>query len=117
MPMDCTIIRTRAHKEEERTFCHENRPAWGCFFVEDATADCMGIRLTWLDGPYACSPDEHFTDNGGCTFKRVSSSLLPPDWTMDKQIGEIETDPDKLSTLEKLMVAYQESLGGPVFSV
>lgn len=112
-----TIIRTPAHNEAERTLRDENRPAWGCFFVEDATGDCMGVRIIWLDGPWACSPDEHFTDDGGYTYKRMSSSLLPPDWTMDKRVGEVETDPEKLSSLQRLIVAYQESLGGPVFSV
>ncbi len=112
-----TIIRTPAHKEQERTLRLDNRPARACYIVENATGQRMGVRFIWLDGPWACSPDVHFTDDGGRTYKRVSSSLLPPDFKMDQQIGEIETDPEKLSSLQRLMLAYKESLDEPVFSV
>ncbi len=111
-----TIIRTPAHKEQERTLRLDNRPAWGCYFVENATGQRMGVRFTWLDGPWACSPDEHFTEDGH-TYKRVSSSLSLPGLTMEKQIGEIETNTEKLASLARLMTAYQDFLGGPAFNV
>jgi hypothetical protein len=34
---------------------------------------------------------------------------------MNKDIGEIETDADKLLELPKVWAAYREALGGPVF--
>ena len=55
------------------------------------------------------------TDDGGITFKTVTSSLLRPDWVMNKDIDEIETDPEKLSALPKVWAAYREALGDPVF--
>lgn len=114
MHMDCTVIRTLAHKEAERTLRLDKRPAWACFFVEDATGRRIGVRFTWLDGPWACSPDEHFTEDGR-TYRRVSSTLRLPGLMMEKEIGEPETSDEKLASLERLMGAYQDSLGFPVF--
>ncbi len=111
-----SVIRTLAHKEQVRTLRLDNRPAWGCYLVESATGQRMGVRFTWLDGPWTSSPVEHFTCDGGHTYKRVSGSLLPPDLTMGLQIGETETDSERLASLARLMVAYRESLGDPVFS-
>jgi hypothetical protein len=34
---------------------------------------------------------------------------------MNKDIDEIETDPEKLSALPKVWAAYREALGDPVF--
>lgn len=110
------IQRTLAHKEAERTIRLDNRPAWGCYLTENATGRRLGVRFTWLNGPWACSPDKHFTDDGGNTYKRVSSFLQPPDWIVDQQIAEIETDPEKLSSLRRLMASYRESLDEPISS-
>jgi hypothetical protein len=111
-----SITRERVRKEGERSFTYAKRPAWGCLFVSDDTSGVIvGARLKWFDGPWSSSPEEHLTDDGGITFKRVTSSLLPPDWLMNKDIGEIETDPEKLLELPKVWAAYREAFGGPVF--
>jgi hypothetical protein len=110
------MMRERVRKEGERGFIFAKQPAWGCLFVSDDTSGVIvGARLKWFDGPWASSPEEHLTDDGGITFKRVTSSLLPPDWVMNKDIGEIETDPEKLLELPKVWAAYREALGGAVF--
>src|SRR5260370_23599523 len=102
------MLQTSVHKECEKRLVLDNRPAWACFFVEDATGRWMGVRLKWLDGPWACTPDEHFTEDGGHTYKRVSSSLSWSGWNMQKEIGLVETDAEKLASLNRLMAAYKE---------
>ena len=106
------IIPTHIHKEAVRPLQLDKRPAWGCLFVEDATGKCIGARLTWLDGPASC-PDEHFTDDDGQTYRRMSGELFPLDWSVSSiQLGEIETDHSKLSSLRRLMEVYRDSLKG-----
>ena len=109
------VIRARAHKEEERVLRLDRRPAWVSLLIDDATGRQIGIRFKWLDGPWACSPDEHFTEDGR-SFRRVSSSLEISDLAMEKEIGEIETDPKKLDCLAGLQLAYLESLEPPLLA-
>jgi hypothetical protein len=104
----------QAHKRDEVTLRFENRPAWVSSLTDDATATVNGAMLKWLDGPYACSPEQHYTDDYGDTFVKMTS-YLGPDWGMVKVMGEVETDPEKVERLKNLWMAYQRDRGWPVF--
>lgn len=99
-----STVPTPARKEAERALELDKRPAWACRLVESSTGRQLGIMFKWLDGPWTGSPDDHFTDDGGRNYKRVSGSIFPP----DLHFGEIETDPQKLTSLRRLMIAYLE---------
>jgi hypothetical protein len=109
------VRRTFLRKEKERRLRLGRQPAWACLFVDGATGQTMGARFIWPDGPLACSPDEHYTEDGR-TFRRVSN-VISPIGEMVKQMGEIEGNPEKLASLARLMAAYEESLGVPVFNL
>lgn len=106
-----TTVRARAHKEQERRFQYGKQSAWGCLLVNESTGEVIGCRLTWFDERSVCQHDKHFTDDGGLTFRRVHSNLAPPHWTMENQIGDIETDPEKLEALPHVLDGYRKALG------
>ena|ERR1700733_564774 len=106
---------TRAHKTQERKLRLENRPVWVCCFVENSTGLFIGVRFKWLDGPWALSTDEHFTEDGQ-TYKRLTTSFCLAGLAIEKEICEIETNPEKLASLAKLKAAYEESLGHAAFA-
>lgn len=106
-----------AHKQLEATlrFRH-NRPAWVSLLVSDETGKVDGAMLKWLNGPYACSPEQHYTDDYGDKFRRMTSHI-GADWgaPMLKVIGDFETDPEKIEALKDLWITYQKDRGWDVF--
>lgn len=104
----------KARKEEAATLRFRNRPAWVVSITNDTTGAVDGARFTWLDGPYACSPDQHYTNDYGDTFRKMTGYLLT-DGTMLSQQGDVETSREKIEALKDLWVAYQLDRGWPVF--
>jgi hypothetical protein len=84
--------------------------AQGCLLVNDGTGEAIGYRLTWFDERSVCSHDKHFTDDGGHTFRRISTGLVGPHWISENQIGEIEKDPAKLKALAQVLASYRKAL-------
>jgi len=104
----------KAHKQDEVTLRFRNQPAWVSSLANDATGAIDGAMFKWLDGSYACSPDQHYTDDYGDTFLKMTSRL-GTDWGMVKLKGEVETDLEKVETLKDLWITYQRDRGWPVF--
>ena len=67
-----------------------------------------------LDGPHACSPDQHYTDDCGDTFFKIIS-YIGDDGIILKEKHEVVTHPEKVEMLKDLWITYQMELGGPVF--
>ena len=106
-----------AHKQFEVTLRFRgNRPAWVSSLVNGETGTVEGAMFKWLDGPYACSPEQHYTEDYGDTF-RTMTSHIGTDWgaPMLKLIGDVETDPEKIEALKDLWITYQKDRGWDVF--
>ena len=69
----------------------------------------------WMPDKYASAPLQHITEDGGYTYQQVESYLLEEG--VEKRLGSIETDPGKLDALQRIWIAYQKTLGEPIFSV
>jgi hypothetical protein len=103
------IVRIPAHKANERILQLENRPAWVSRLHRNDDGSEMGLLLKRLDGPWACSPSEYITADGGHSFYRMSSYIERHfDNPIVKEVGELESDREKVAALRELCIAYEE---------
>jgi hypothetical protein len=103
-----------AHKQDEVTLRFRNRTAWVSSLAADASGAIEGAMFKWLDGPHACSPEQHYTDDYGDTFHRLTSQI-GTDGCIVKLKGDMETHPEKVRALKDLWITYQTDRGWPVF--
>jgi hypothetical protein len=113
--MSDTIIRTPVHKRTPLQFLVDGLQVWVTYLDANENGP-HGVRFMWLEDQYSCSPEHHFTEDGGYSFLKYDSYLMP-DGTIDMRMAQVETDPDKLNRLHKIWVEYQKKLGEEVFSV
>jgi hypothetical protein len=104
----------KAHNEDEVRLRFRDRPAWVSSLADDETGAIDGAVFKWLDGPHACSPEQHYTDDYGYSFVEMTS-YIGEDFGMVKQRGPVVTDPEKVETLKDLWITYQRDRGWPVF--
>ena len=109
-----TILRTTVQKRNSLHFLLDDLQVWACCM--DAEDDRpFGVRLKWLEHKYSCSPLNHITVDGGNTYQRFESFIMP-NGTIDMRMNERELDPERLDRLQKILVAYQKNLDAKVSS-
>ena len=107
------IIRTPVHKRTPLHFLVDGLQVWVSYLDANENGP-YGVRLMWMEDQYSCSPLQHITDDGGQTYKKYESFMLLGSGALDMRIGEVETDPEKLNRLQKILVEYQKKLGEEV---
>ena len=111
-----TISRTSVHKRTPMRFLVDGLQVWASYLDEDNNGP-FGVRFLWTEDALDCGPQKHITDDGGHTYRRYDSCLMPGDGTIDMRTAALETDPDKLNRLQRIWVVYQQRLDETVFSV
>src|SRR5713101_3494251 len=108
-----TIVRTAVHKRSPRHFLVDGLQVWvTCLDTDDN--EPFGMRIMWLEHKYSCSPLDHITLDDGNSYQKYSSFWMT-DGTVDMRIEEYETNPEKLTRLNRILLAYQQDLGETVF--
>jgi hypothetical protein len=108
-----TIVRTAVHKRSPRHFLVDGLQVWvTCLDTDDN--EPFGMRIMWLEHKYSCSPLDHISLDDGNRFQKYSSFWMT-DGTVDMRIEEYETNPEKLTRLNRILLAYQQDLGETVF--
>jgi hypothetical protein len=103
-----TVIRTSVRKLDERRFHISGHTAWVCRLVADGSKETAGVRLRVLR-PFATSPNDYFTDDGGKRFVRVSN--FAGEHGLDMSLGENEPDPKTLTTLRQVLNTWEAASG------
>lgn len=100
----------RVTTENLRRLKFRNQPAWVSTMVNAVNGETVGHSFTWLDGQWACTPDCHFSNDRGYSFRKTESYWLK-DGTLLKELGALETDPKKIEALQELWKAYHQLAG------
>jgi hypothetical protein len=109
-----TTTKTSVRKRTPVHFLVDGLQVWVSYI--DATENHpFGVLFKWMEGKGDSSPLQHITDDGGYSFQCVESFAMEEG--VEKRCGKIETDPERLSRLQKIWVKYQQILGETVFSV
>jgi hypothetical protein len=111
-----TISRTSVHKRTPMRFLVDGLQVWASY-LDGNNNGPFGVRFLWTEDALDCGPQKHITDDGGYTYRKYDSYLMPGDGTTDMRTVALETDPDKLNRLQRIWVVYQQRLDETVFSV
>jgi hypothetical protein len=111
-----TISRTSVHKRTPMRFLVDGLQVWASYLDQNNDGP-FGVRFLWTEDALDCGPQKHITDDGGYTYRRYDSYLMPGDGTIDMRTVALETDPDILNRLQRIWVVYQQRLDETVFSV
>jgi hypothetical protein len=114
--MDATV-RTPVHKRKELHFLVDGLQVWVTYLDKNENNGPFGVRFKWMEHQHSTSPHNHITEDGGFTYLKFDSFIMPAEGTVDMRANALETDPEKLSRLQKIWVEYQKQLGEEVFSV
>jgi len=110
------ISRTSVHKRTPMRFLVDGLQVWASYLDENDNGP-FGVRFLWREDALDFGSQKHITDDGGHTYRRYDSYLMPGDGTTDMGTVALETDPDKLNRLQRIWVVYQQRLDETVFSV
>lgn len=110
------VIHTPVHKRALLHFLVDGLQVWVSYVDED-TGRPFGVVFRWMEHKYSVSPLEHITEDGGHTYRKFDTyMMLGEPAAVDWRLADQETDPEKLSRLQKIWVAYQRERGETVFS-
>jgi hypothetical protein len=111
-----TISSTSVHKRTPMRFLVDGLQVWASYLDQNSDGP-FGVRFLWTEDALDCGPQKHITDDGGYTYRKYDSYLMPGNGTIDMRAVALETDPDKLNRLQRIWVVYQQRLDQTVFSV
>jgi hypothetical protein len=111
-----SIIKTPVHKRTPMRFLVDGLQVWASYLDENNNGP-FGVRFLWKEDALDCGPQKHITDDGGYTYRKYDSYLMPGDSSTDMRTVALETDPEKLKRLQRIWVVYQQKLGETVLSV
>jgi len=111
-----TISRTSVRKRTPMRFLVDGLQVWASYLDENNNGP-FGVRFLWTEDALDCGPQKHITDDGGYTYRKYDSYLMPGNGTIDMRTIALETDPEKLNRLQHIWVVYQQRLGETVFGV
>ena len=104
-----TVVRTLAHKADERNFLLGENGAWVCRLVAEATGQTVGVQLKVLFGPFGVSR-EYFTRDDGGRFRHAASSLQL-NLCLNIELNASEDNPETVSTLRQVLATWQAASG------
>lgn len=110
------IASTPVHKRTPLHFLVDGLQVWVTYLDENENGP-YGVRVMWMEHEHSVSPQKHITDDGGYSYRKYETFLMPKDGMLDMRTGELETDPETLNRLQRIWVEYQKKLGETVFSV